>query len=356
MVIDLEKFVLAERPYWVELEAMLVKLEADAGLRLDLKQLQRLHYLYERTSADLGKLVTFASEPETRRYLENLVARAYGEIHETREKPHRFAPLDWFFQTFPQTFRRHAGAWWLSVAITMVGMFFGLGAVAFDSEAKGILLPFGHGEMDPAKRVAREEREGGKHLEGNKAKFSTHLMTHNTKVSITAMALGMTWGLGTIVLLFYNGIILGGVTVDYVLAGQTKFLLAWLLPHGSVEIPAILIAGQAGLVLGSALIGRGSRLALRARMRASGPDLVTLICGVAVLLVWAGFVEAFLSQYHGPQLYAGKIAFGTVELVLLTVFLMRSGRGKRSSEFGVRSSESLLRAPAQNAELKTQNR
>ncbi len=355
MVIDLEKFVAAERPFWTELEAVLAKLEADAGQRLELKQLQRLHYLYERTSADLGKLVTFASEPETRRYLENLVARAYGEIHETREKPHRLAPLDWFFHTFPQTFRRHAGAFWLSVAITMVGVFFGLGAVAFDSEAKGILLPFGHGEMDPAKRVAREEQEGGKHLEGNKGKFSAQLMTHNTKVSVTAMALGMTWGIGTIVLLFYNGVILGGVVVDYVLAGQTKFLLAWLLPHGSVEIPAILIAGQAGLMLGSALIGRGSRQALRARMRAAGPDLVTLIFGVAVMLVWAGFVEAFLSQYHGPSLYAGKIAFGTVELVLLAVFLARSGLAKKSSELDTSISEFSPRTPARNSELKTQN-
>jgi uncharacterized membrane protein SpoIIM required for sporulation len=334
MVIDLEKFVSAERPYWVELEALLGKLEADAGLRLDLKQLQRLHYLYERTSADLGKLVTFASEPETRRYLETLVARAYGEIHETREKPHRLAPLDWFFQTFPQTFRRHAGAFWLAVAITMVGVLFGLGAVALDAEAKGILLPFGHGEMDPAKRVAREERDGGKHLEGQKGTFSTHLMTHNTKVSITAMALGMTWGIGTIVLLFYNGIILGGVVVDYVLAGQTKFLIAWLLPHGSIEIPAILIAGQAGLLLGRALIGRGSRQGLRARMRSAAPDIVTLIGGVAVMLVWAGFIEAFLSQYHGPQLYAGKIAFGTVELALLAVFLLRAGRKRSESAPG----------------------
>ena len=279
--------------------------------------------------------MTFASEPEMRRYLENLVARAYGEIHETREKPHRLVPLEWFFHTFPQTFRRHAGAFLLSVAITIVGTLFGLGAVALDGEAKGILLPFGHGEMDPAKRVAQEEKDGGKHLEGHKAKFSTSLMTHNTQVSITAMALGMTWGIGTIVLLFYNGVILGGVVVDYVVAGQTKFLLAWLLPHGSIEIPAIVIAGQAGLMLGAALIGRGSRMGLRARMRAAAPDLVTLIGGVAVMLVWAGFVEAFLSQYHGPALYGPKIGFGTVELALLVVFLTRSGIMKRHPVGGV---------------------
>ena len=90
-------------------------------------------------------------------------------------------------------------------------------------------------------------------------------------------------------------------------------------------------------------------------MRSAAPDLVTLIGGVAVMQVWAGFIEAFLSQYHGPQLYAGKIAFGMVEVVLLAVFLARSGREKKGSEFGVLSSSSSLRTPAQNSELKTQN-
>lgn len=350
MIIDLDKFVAAERPCWAELEGILNKLEGDAGHTLDLPRLQRLHYLYERTSADLGKIVTFAAEPETRRYLENLVARAYGEIHETREKPHRLAPLDWFFKTFPQTFRRHAGAWWLSVAITIVGTLFGLGAVALDPEAKGVLLPFGHGNMDPAERVRQEERVQGRHLEDGKSSFSTMLMTHNTKVSILTMALGMTWAVGTIVVLFYNGVILGGIVVDYALAGQGKFLLGWLLPHGSIEIPAILIAGQAGLVLGGAMIGWGGRVPLRARLRAVAGDLVTLILGVAIMLVWAGFIEAFLSQYHEPVIpYSAKIAFGTIELVLLTVFLARSGR--KDSMPGVPGSVSLRPQPAQNPQL-----
>ena len=52
------------------------------------------------------------------------------------------------------------------------------------------------------------------------ASFAATLMTHNTKVSVLAMAMGMTWGLGTIVLLFYNGVILGAVCFDYVLAGE----------------------------------------------------------------------------------------------------------------------------------------
>ena len=51
------------------------------------------------------------------------------------------------------------------------------------------------------------------------------LMTHNAQVAFFSTACGMTWGLGTMILLFYNGVILGAVSFDYVQAGQAKFLL-----------------------------------------------------------------------------------------------------------------------------------
>jgi uncharacterized membrane protein SpoIIM required for sporulation len=128
-------------------------------------------------------------------------------------------------------------------------------------------------------------------------------------------------------------VVLGAVVVDYVAAGQTVFLLGWLLPHGAIEIPAILFGAQAGLVLARALIGRGDRDPLRVRMRKIGNDVMTLMFGVALMLIWAGVIEAFFSQYHAPVLpYSVKIAFGTVELVLLTFFLSRCGREKEAKE------------------------
>lgn len=335
MIIDLQRFITGERSHWAGLEKILDRMEADPNHRMDLGQLEHFHYLYERTAADLAKITTFSAEPETRRYLENLVARAYGEIHETREKQRRLSPLEWFFQTLPQTFRRHVRAFWLSLAITLAGCAFGGFAIALDPESKPVLMPFSHLRGDPSERVAREESASGDPLQGQKTSFSAFLMTHNTKVSIFTMALGMTWGVGTIIMLFYNGIILGAVAVDYIRAEQTQFLLGWLLPHGVIEIPAILIAGQAGLMLALALIGWGRRASMRSRLRAISGDLVTLIFGVGILLVWAGFVEAFLSQYHEPVIpYAVKITFGLVELVILCLFLSKSGTKVVESKTG----------------------
>jgi uncharacterized membrane protein SpoIIM required for sporulation len=333
VIVDLQRFIANEKPSWLELERRLNHLEAEPNTAMSLEQLQIFHQLYERTAADLAKITTFSSEPEIRRYLENLVSRAYGEIHETREKQRRIFPLQWFLHTLPQTFRRHIRAFYLSLAITIAGCVFGGAAIAFDPDSKAVLMPFGGLMQDPVKRVHEEENAREDRLQGFKSTFSAELMTHNIQVSIFTLALGMTWGFGTIIMLFYNGVILGAVAVDYIRAGETKFLLGWLMPHGVIEIPAILIAGQAGLILAVALIGRGSRLSFRARLRAISQDLTTLIFGVGILLVWAGFIEAFLSQYHEPVIpYEAKIAFGCIELILLILFLSRSGKRKFTDE------------------------
>lgn len=327
MIIDLQKFISEERRYWSELEAVLDRLEKKPEYRLKLGHLERFHYLYQRASADLAKISTFSAEPNTRLYLESLVGRAFGEIHETREKPHRLRPLHWFFTTFPQTFRKHIRAFWVCLLAIMVGAAFGGFTIIVDSSTKQILLPFSHLQGNPSDRVKKEEGVDSDRLQGAKTTFSSFLMTHNTKVAIFTLALGMTWGIGTLIMLFYNGVILGAVAIDYILAGETSFLLGWLLPHGAVEIPAILLAGQAGIVLAGALIGWGKPISLRNRLRKISNDLVTLIFGVALMLVWAGIIEAFFSQYHEPVMpYHIKIAFGVFELLILALFLGRAGR------------------------------
>ena len=154
-------------------------------------------------------------------------------------------------------------------------------------------------------------------------------MTHNTRVTILAMAMGMTFGVGTLILLFYNGVILGAVATDYVVGHQAVFLAGWLLPHGAIEIPAILLGGQAGFILAGALIGWADRTSLVwsvcARWRAiwwrsllapaycsSGPEL------------WRRSCRNILHQPVVP--YALKIAFGLCELAALSFLLGWVGR------------------------------
>jgi uncharacterized membrane protein SpoIIM required for sporulation len=326
MIADIERFVAEERRYWTELESMLDVYENSATHRTTLAEAQRFLYLYERCSASLARLTPMSVDAGLRSYVESLVARAYGEVHEVRRRGPRPEPVRWFFRTFPRVFRAHWRAFALSVALTMAGIIFGAGALATDPDSRSVLMPFPGLLQEPKERVAREQSVARDKLSGRKSEFAAELMTHNTRVAIFTMSLGITFGAGTALVLFGNGLMLGAVAFDYIRAGQTTFLAGWLLPHGSIEIPAILVAGQAGFVLASALIGWGSRLTRKERLRRVGPDLVTLVGGTAVMLVWAGLIEGFFSQYHEPFVpYALKIGFGATELLALTLFLSRSG-------------------------------
>ncbi|MDX2111655.1 MAG: stage II sporulation protein M [Verrucomicrobiota bacterium] len=334
MILDLENFIDRERPHWDALDTQLKRLQDDSAKVLSFEEIQHLQYLYERASSDLTRMRTFSSEEHTIRYLEDLVGRAYSEINENRSAGLFKGIWTLITEEFPQAFRDCRIARRLSLTLFVVGILFGALSILLDPMAKRVILPeqFSHLAITPEERVAREEKgEGNKGDIAELATFSTYLMTHNTRVSIYTMSLGVTWGVGTGIMAFYNSVILGAIGAEYISAGKAVFLLAWLLPHGSVELPSLIIASQAGLVLGGALIGWGQPVTLRQRLRAVRRQLLALIVGVGFLLIYAGLVEAFISQFHEPVLpYWIKITLGVVNLTLLTLFLTRAGQKKVS--------------------------
>lgn len=331
MIVDLERFVAQARARWEQLEDALRKFEEDRFYRPSLEESLRLFDLYQHCTADLARLQE-TSQPELALYLEALVARAYTQIHSVRRRS-RLHPFRWLTQTFPSTFRRQWRSFVVATSLLALGCVTGIALLRIDVDAKAVLMPFPHLLNDPAERVKQEEKDRGKRIAGHQIAFSAFLMTHNISVAFTSMAAGMSFGIGTILMVFANGVDLGAVCADYVHAGQTKFLAGWLLPHGIVEIPALLVASQAGLLLASALIGSRSRLSRRERLRSVSKDVFTLSVGAAVMLIWAGLIESFVSQYHEPVLpYSAKIAFGFVELALLAWFFARAGRRRESAQ------------------------
>ncbi|MBN1983771.1 MAG: stage II sporulation protein M [Chitinivibrionales bacterium] len=327
MIINLARFIEKEKPFWEELQSQLDRRDNDHSLHCSVDEIKRFYYLYKRACSGLIRLRSDANEPLMVQYLEELVSRAYREIYGgTLRRKIRLRPLTWFFSSFPFVVRKHRHALLYSLVAFLIGGLIGASVLMIDKNARFAILPH-YLQMSPAERVKDEERQNSDRLLHSKATFSSFLATHNIQVSIFTFALGMSWGIGTLIMLFFNGFLLGAVAYDYYSGGQIVFLLGWLLPHGVIEIPSILIAGQAGIVLGTTLIGKGSVYSLGKRFRDVSKELVSLVGGCACLLLWAGVVESFISQYHQPSLpYAVKITFGVVEMVLLLLLLSTGGR------------------------------
>lgn len=157
------------------------------------------------------------------------------------------------------------------------------------------------------------------------------IAVNNIRISILAFAGGMTAGVVTVPLLVYNGLMLGIIAAGVGMDGVRTAVNCWgfLAPHGVLELSAIYISAGAGLVLAYALVAPGV-YPRRVALARAGRDALTLILGVALLLVIAAIVEAFFSPLNIPEGY--KFAVAGALFVLLYAYLLLAGRRTQDEE------------------------
>ncbi|MBR9989235.1 MAG: stage II sporulation protein M, partial [Gemmatimonadetes bacterium] len=159
--------------------------------------------------------------------------------------------------------------------------------------------------------------------------FSSSLIANNVQVTFFAFAGGIAVGLGTMLILLMNGVMLGGTAGLFHVQGLSPYLWSFVLPHGIIELTAICIAGGAGLLLGSAFVLPGRRTR-RSALVHRARDAVSLLGGTVVLLVLAGLVEGFISPSTLPS--AAKLGFGTLMAVILGAYLLLAGRNEPTTD------------------------
>jgi uncharacterized membrane protein SpoIIM required for sporulation len=158
-----------------------------------------------------------------------------------------------------------------------------------------------------------------------KPQASSAILTNNIGVSFMAFAGGIVAGLGTLYLMFFNGVEIGTVLAACAQAHMAKDLLSFMAAHGALELPSIFIAGGAGLRLAAGLLFPGV-LSRRDSLALGAREAVRLLAGVVPLLFVAGMLEAFLSP---SGVAAGaKFAVGGVLLLGLAFWLTEGGRAK----------------------------
>ena len=156
--------------------------------------------------------------------------------------------------------------------------------------------------------------------------MSSMIMQNNIRVAAVAFATGILAGIGTFLMLFYNGLMLGVVGALIAAHGGEVQMGFWsfVAPHGVIELTAIFIAGGAGLMLGWAVLNPGE-YSRRDAVKLAGREATKLMIGVAAMLVVAGVIEGFFSPSMTPDRVKLIVAamIGTSEYY----YLFMSGRG-----------------------------
>jgi uncharacterized membrane protein SpoIIM required for sporulation len=148
------------------------------------------------------------------------------------------------------------------------------------------------------------------------------IAVNNIKVSLLTWGLGLTFGIGTVWLLVFNGVMLGAISAACLRAGMLLPLCEFVVGHGSLELPAIWISGGAGLLMAEALLFPG-RFSRRVELRQKGRISVQIIVGIVPLLLVAGAVEAFISPSALPGIV--KALLGLSLAIALLGFIAARG-------------------------------
>jgi uncharacterized membrane protein SpoIIM required for sporulation len=158
--------------------------------------------------------------------------------------------------------------------------------------------------------------------------MASQIIANNVQVTFGVFALGITAGIGSMLLLVLNGVSFGGVLGLYQSKGILPLIVAFVAPHGVLELSAVCIAGGAGFLLAAALLIPGRRTRKRALIE-NGRRAIRLIAAATVLLLVAGSLEGFVSPIPWWPLRA-KLAVAAATAVLLILYLS-SGRKRSAS-------------------------
>ena len=286
---NIQRWVGRREHHWQQLDELLRRVERRGLKSLQAAEIRLLASLYRSVSADLARARTQQAGTTLVRDLQTLTTRAYNQIYQGSRRQEWRAVLDFYLWGFPAAVQR---AW---VYIALATALFLLGGVVSwwfswqDPEFLALVVP-----DDLIVQVRdRQELWMGSIL-GNEPLASSNIMVNNLVVSFRAIAGGISFGLFTIFILVLNGVMIGAIAT---LVGQNGLAFpfwAFVLPHGSLELPAIFLAGGAGLLIGRALVFPGRYRRVDA-LKVYGGQAAQLTFGIVPLLVIAGIIEGFFS-------------------------------------------------------------
>jgi uncharacterized membrane protein SpoIIM required for sporulation len=301
------RFVREREEGWKRLSDLLDRAQGAGINRLSGEDALELGRLYRRAASDLAYVRTHLPDPGVLRRLNDLVGRAHGFVY-VSEKGGGAGLIDFYWREFPLLLRKYRAFVLVAWGIFLAGALFAL--------SRPDLQPF----------IVPKEYSTP-HIGGASSPYASGYITQNNiRVALMAFALGIPLGVATLLLLFSNGMMLGGAGILIAQKGQSAGFWPCIAPHGVLELSAIMIAGAAGMILGWTLLHpgdlpRGKALALAAA------DAVRLLAGTIPMFVVAGTIEGFVSfSSLSPYL---KLLVSALSAAAMALYFTPKRRDKR---------------------------
>ncbi len=310
----IDSYVLQHTQEWLRLEE-LVALTERRSKKLSGEELDELLFRYQRVSAHLSHVRSTFQDPEVTARLTSIVARARAAIYGNQAKSSG-AIRTFFASTFP-------------AAVWTARRFIAVSALAFFVPALivGVWLANSPAAIEASAPEALREAYIAEDFEAYyssapAAEFSTQVLVNNIQVSFLAFVSGIAWGVPTILVLMFNGANVGIPAGLFHDAGEASRFWGLILPHGLLEITAILVAGGAGIRMGWALIVPGDKTRVGSLV-AEAQRAVSIVIGLVIVFIIAGLIEGFVTP--SPLDTWARVSIGAAAFVAFWAYVVGLG-------------------------------
>lgn len=312
---------------WRNLDAMISRVEAKGISILSAEEAQKLPLLYRSTISSLSVARNIVLDRNLLLYLENLCLRAYMVVYGPRTSVLKSIKT-FFAMDFPRTVRSMRKYLLFAFLVLAFGGIAGFVIMQYDVNYFTIIVPEdlagGRGPDSTAEELRTEELfSPWPGFVNTFIVFANSLFRHNTMVGLLAFGLGFALGLPTLLLLFYNGLILGAFLALHAELGLALDFIAWLSVHGVTEILAILLCGASGFVIAEKILFPGSLPRLES-LALYGRKAASVAAGAVLLFFIAGFLEGGFRQWINHT--GGRYVFSGILAALWLRYFLKAGK------------------------------
>lgn len=310
---NVKRWIARREPNWKQLDSLLTRIEKRGLKSLKTEEIKQLASLYRSVSADLARARTNQVGNTLIQSLQTLTSRSYSQIYQGSRRQEWHKAIEFYRWGFPALVQQTWAYIAIATAIFAVGGLIGWWFGWHDPAFMSLMVPE---ELIVKVRDKGELWMGS--ILGVEPIASSGIMINNLSVCFRAIAGGITLGLLTVYILLFNGLLIGTIAT---LVGQNNLAFpfwAFVFPHGSLELPAIFLAGGAGLLIARGILFPG-QFRRGDALKFYGLQAAQLVYGIVPLLVIAGAIEGFISPNPAvPSLF--KYLIGTGLFVLLVKY------------------------------------
>lgn len=277
--------------------------------------------MYSRLTDDLAYARTYYPDSKTEHYLNTLARRLHAFIYKTKKEKHNRFVVFCKYEYPLQIYKARKFILW-SAAFFLFSAFLGVLSAQGDEDFVRLILGDYYVEM------TIENIEKGKPMDVYDSIEAGYMFWaiayNNVQVAIITFLLGILSYFGTGMILFYNGVMLGSFQYFFYKYNvlYESVLSIWI--HGTIEIFAIIVAGAAGLIMGSSFVF--PRTYSRKQSFVRGAKLGTkILLGLIPFIILAAFLEAYATRHvEWPEfIRLGIIGSSLIVIVLYFVVYPR---------------------------------